>query len=130
MHEKKNKKWIPTRKTFKISKKTSPKTPDTVKRPYKHNDTDLWDRGSIFGTGTQCIMVGELRNNCLVFDVYLEVFALRTTYAEKPWRPNPVETNTCGTTVVVVDLSSAIKIPNTSDVIAASSTNKSCVVPR
>ena len=45
--EKNKTKWIPTRKTFKISKKTSPKTPDAVKRPYKHNDTDLWDRGSI-----------------------------------------------------------------------------------
>ena len=48
MHEKRRKKWIPPQKTFKISKKTSPKTPDTVKRPYKHNDTDLWDRGSTY----------------------------------------------------------------------------------
>ena len=46
MHEKRKKKLIPPQKTFKISKKTSPKTPDTVKTPYKHNDTDLWDRGS------------------------------------------------------------------------------------
>ena len=45
MHEKKKKDSNP--KTFKISNKKSPKTPDTVKRPYKHNDTDLWDRGSI-----------------------------------------------------------------------------------
>ena len=33
-------------KNVQDSKKTSPKTPDTVQRPYKHNDTDLWDRGS------------------------------------------------------------------------------------
>ena len=32
---------------FKIKKRTSPKTPDTVKRPYQDNDTDLWDRGSM-----------------------------------------------------------------------------------
>ena len=48
MHEKRKKKWIPPQKTFKISKKTSPKTPDTVKRPYKHNGTDLWDRSRTF----------------------------------------------------------------------------------
>ena len=46
MHEKKKKNGFQPEKTFKISKITSPKTPDTVKRPYKHNDTDLWDRGS------------------------------------------------------------------------------------
>ena len=70
MHEKKNKKWIPTRKTFKISKKTSPKTPDTVKRPYKHNDTDLWDRGSMIRHDIACRLLSQYPRHYLLWLVF------------------------------------------------------------
>ena len=71
MHEKK-KKWIPTRKTFKIKKKASPinKTPDTVKRPYKHNDTDLWDRGSM-NISMSLSLLGTTGYN--IFDTWYQV---------------------------------------------------------
>ena len=44
--EKINKK-ISTKKTSKISKKSSPRASDTGKGSYKHNAPDLWDRGSM-----------------------------------------------------------------------------------
>ena len=37
---------VSTKKTSKISKKTSPRASDTGKGSYKHNAPDLWDRGS------------------------------------------------------------------------------------
>ena len=41
------KKKVSTKKTSKISKKSSPRASDTGKGSYKHNAPDLWDRGSI-----------------------------------------------------------------------------------
>ena len=40
------KKKVSTKKTSKISKKSSPRASDTGKGSYKHNAPDLWDRGS------------------------------------------------------------------------------------
>ena len=42
------KKKVSTKKTWKISKKSSPRASDTGKGSYKHNAPDLWDRGSIY----------------------------------------------------------------------------------
>ena len=47
MHELKQK-MDSNPKIVEDKKKTSPKTTDTVKRPYKHNGTDLWDRSRTF----------------------------------------------------------------------------------
>ena len=41
------KKNVSTKKTSKISKKSSPRASDTGKGSYKHNPPDLWDRRSI-----------------------------------------------------------------------------------
>ena len=46
MSLKKEKKKVSTKKTSKISKKSSPRASDTGKGSYKHNAPDLWDRGS------------------------------------------------------------------------------------
>ena len=40
------KKKVSTKKTSKISKKSSPRASDTGKGSYKHIAPDLWDRGS------------------------------------------------------------------------------------
>ena len=44
----KKKKKVSTKKTSKISKKSSPRASDTGKGSYKHNAPDLWDRGYFF----------------------------------------------------------------------------------
>ena len=46
-NELRKKKKVSTKKTSKISKKSSPRASDTGKGSYKHNAPDLWDRGSI-----------------------------------------------------------------------------------
>ena len=45
-NELEKKKKVSTKKTSKISKKSSPRASDTGKGLYKHNAPDLWDRGS------------------------------------------------------------------------------------
>ena len=47
------KKKVSTKKTSKISKKSSPRASDTGKGSYKHNAPDLWDRGSTRSTPSQ-----------------------------------------------------------------------------
>ena len=47
MRLEKKKKKVSTKKSSKISKKSSPRASDTGKGSYKHNAPDLWDRGSI-----------------------------------------------------------------------------------
>ena len=49
--EKKRKK-VSTKKTSKISKKSSPRASDTGKGSYKHNAPDLWDRGYTYFIGS------------------------------------------------------------------------------
>ena len=46
MSSEKEKKKVSTKKTSKISKKSSPRASDTGKGSYKHKVPDLWDRGS------------------------------------------------------------------------------------
>ena len=45
-NELRRKKKVSFKKTSKISKKSSPRASNTGKGSYKHNDPDLWDRGS------------------------------------------------------------------------------------
>lgn len=60
---KKIKKSVSIQKTLKISKKLSPKTPDTANGLSQHNGPDVWDRGSIdlvktyiTDDGAQCVL--------------------------------------------------------------------------
>ena len=53
----KKKKRASTKKTSKISKKSSPRASDTGKGSYKHNAPDLWDRGSISIYSIDCVCV-------------------------------------------------------------------------
>ena len=47
-NELRKKRKVSTKKTSKMSKKSSPRASDTGKGSYKHNAPDLWNRGSIY----------------------------------------------------------------------------------
>ena len=53
------KKKVSTKKTSKISKKSSPRASDTGKGSYKHNVPNLWGRGSIFFSVLACFLRGD-----------------------------------------------------------------------
>lgn len=62
----------------------------------------------VFRIGNQ-LSIGEIVELRIINGGVRDVFVLRTTTAEYPWGWDPVENNTCGTTVVVAEYSIAAK---------------------
>ena len=66
-NELRKKKKVSTKKTSKISKKSSPRASDTGKGSYKHNAPDLWGRGSTWYIIINLLIFYYVRSKCFCY---------------------------------------------------------------